>query len=205
MYNSILVINSNVNCKYEGMESTAMFVLKRLLCHFEQILIALVVGWLVSMILTETGYYDHATNTTVKEYYARTDVRRYVIDRASWFYFPYPGKVKYMYLYFKTDWLKTEKCSIHNKTVYVVLHKLVQMRLWNIDASAEAKSELAILRIEGQVKNNTNHPLSNNSHPLATANKAKCCLKWGGVQNHLKHHILLLKYEAGHQGNKTFS
>ncbi|KAK3094626.1 hypothetical protein FSP39_004171 [Pinctada imbricata] len=56
------------------------------------ILIAIIVGWLFSTILTETGYYDNATNVTSKAYYARTDVRRYVIDRASWFYFPYPGQ-----------------------------------------------------------------------------------------------------------------
>ena len=32
-----------------------------------------------------------------------------------------------------------------------------------------------------QDKNKTNHPISSNSHPLATANKAIHCLKWGGA------------------------
>ena len=29
-------------------------------------------------------------------------------------------------------------------------------------------------------KNKTNHPISSNSHPSATRNKAIHCLKWGG-------------------------
>ena len=45
------------------------------------------------------------------------------------------------------------------------------------------------------------HPISSNSHPLATANIAIHCLKWGGggvLQNKSKHHIILTQNEAVH-------
>ena len=45
-------------------------------------------------------------------------------------------------------------------------------------------------------ENNTNHPMSSNSQPSATANKAMHSLKIGGLQNQREHHIILTKYEA---------
>ena len=44
----------------------------------------------------------------------------------------------------------------------------------------------------------TNHQISSNSHPLATAYKAIHCLKreGGGLQNQRDHHIISTKYEA---------
>lgn len=58
---------------------------------FKQILIAIVVGWIFSLILTECGVFDSATSVNDKLYYARTDTRNYVIENAKWFQFPYPG------------------------------------------------------------------------------------------------------------------
>ena len=48
-------------------------------------------------------------------------------------------------------------------------------------------------------KNKTNHPISSNSHPTATANKVIHCLRiggggGGGLQNQREHHIILTKY-----------
>ena len=57
----------------------------------QQILIAIVIGWVVSIILTEAGVFDSATSDKDKLYYARTDSRSYVIANAKWFQFPYPG------------------------------------------------------------------------------------------------------------------
>ena len=39
-------------------------------------------------------------------------------------------------------------------------------------------------------KNKTNHPISSNSHPSATANIAIHCHKRGGIQNQREHHII---------------
>ena len=48
-------------------------------------------------------------------------------------------------------------------------------------------------------KNKTHRLLISNNHPLATANKARHCLKWGaGVQNQKGKHIILTKFEAVH-------
>ena len=49
-------------------------------------------------------------------------------------------------------------------------------------------------------KNITNHPISSNSHPLETENKAIYILKMGGgwLHNQCEHHITLTKYEAVH-------
>ena len=50
-------------------------------------------------------------------------------------------------------------------------------------------------------KNKTNHPISSNRHPSATANKAIHWLKWGGGvnKNLWEHHIITLtKYEVVH-------
>ena len=48
-------------------------------------------------------------------------------------------------------------------------------------------------------QNKTNHPISSNSHPAATANKAIHSLKKeGGFTKQGEHHIILTKYEAVH-------
>ena len=51
-------------------------------------------------------------------------------------------------------------------------------------------------------KNKTNHPISSNSHPSATANKAMHSLKISGgggcYKTYGEHHIILTKYEAVH-------
>ena len=49
-------------------------------------------------------------------------------------------------------------------------------------------------------KNKTNHPISSNIHPSATANKAIHSLKreGGGAQHQREHHIILTKNEAVH-------
>ena len=49
-------------------------------------------------------------------------------------------------------------------------------------------------------KKKTNHPISNNSHPSATSNKAIHSLKigGGGVQYQRERHIILTNYEAVH-------
>lgn len=54
------------------------------------ILIALLMGWLLCGILTAAGAFN--TDRNHPDYYSRTDARVDVIDRASWFYFPYPGQ-----------------------------------------------------------------------------------------------------------------
>ncbi|XP_033757178.1 solute carrier family 23 member 2-like [Pecten maximus] len=54
------------------------------------ILIALVTGWLLCGILTASGVFS--TSRDSQDYYSRTDTRVDVINRASWFYFPYPGQ-----------------------------------------------------------------------------------------------------------------
>ncbi|XP_061184454.1 solute carrier family 23 member 2-like [Saccostrea echinata] len=56
------------------------------------ILIAIVIGWVVSIIMTESGVFDSATSVKDRLYYARTDARSYVITNAKWFQFPYPGQ-----------------------------------------------------------------------------------------------------------------
>ena len=49
-------------------------------------------------------------------------------------------------------------------------------------------------------KNKTNHPISSNSHPSETENKAIHSLKigMGGLQTQRGHHIILTMYEAVH-------
>ncbi|XP_060079224.1 solute carrier family 23 member 1-like [Ylistrum balloti] len=54
------------------------------------ILIALLAGWLLCGILTAAGAFSTARDS--QDYYSRTDARIDVINRASWFYFPYPGQ-----------------------------------------------------------------------------------------------------------------
>ncbi|XP_061184447.1 solute carrier family 23 member 2-like isoform X2 [Saccostrea echinata] len=56
------------------------------------ILIAIVIGWVVSIIMTESGVFDSAKFVKDRLYYARTDARSYVITNAKWFQFPYPGQ-----------------------------------------------------------------------------------------------------------------
>ena len=57
-----------------------------------------------------------------------------------------------------------------------------------------------VLKLRNTSKNKTNHPISSNSHPSATANKAihDLIIGGGGLQNQREHHINLTKYEAVH-------
>ena len=55
-----------------------------------------------------------------------------------------------------------------------------------------------IHQIEVLHKNKTNHPISNNSHPSATAAKQYTASKEGVIQNQRDHHIIKTKYEAVH-------
>ncbi|XP_064601170.1 solute carrier family 23 member 2-like [Liolophura sinensis] len=54
------------------------------------IIIAMIIGWLLCFILTETGFFSD--DPDVLEYQARTDSKGDVIEMASWFYVPYPGQ-----------------------------------------------------------------------------------------------------------------
>ncbi|XP_071090863.1 solute carrier family 23 member 2-like [Haliotis cracherodii] len=54
------------------------------------ILLALLLGWALSVILTEYGVLSD--DPLSKDYYARTDSRNYVIRQSPWFFFPYPGQ-----------------------------------------------------------------------------------------------------------------
>ena len=47
----------------------------------------------------------------------------------------------------------------------------------------------------GMIKNKSNHPISRNNHPSATANKAIHSRKRGNTKP-TEHHIILTKYEA---------
>ncbi|XP_061186309.1 solute carrier family 23 member 1-like isoform X2 [Saccostrea echinata] len=53
------------------------------------ILISIVIGWVVSWIITEAGGFTD--DKTDKGYKARTDARLKGISAADWFFFPYPG------------------------------------------------------------------------------------------------------------------
>ncbi|XP_052804781.1 solute carrier family 23 member 1-like [Mya arenaria] len=54
------------------------------------VLIACLLGWGVSAILTVAGVFSDDTSSP--SYYARTDSRLAVIDETPWFLFPYPGQ-----------------------------------------------------------------------------------------------------------------
>ncbi|XP_052770905.1 solute carrier family 23 member 2-like [Mya arenaria] len=62
--------------------------------HFHKmfsILIATLVGWALSAILTTTGVFQEGGEDS-RDYYARTDTRTYIIYETNWFIFPYPGQ-----------------------------------------------------------------------------------------------------------------
>lgn len=58
---------------------------------FPQILIAIIIGWCVSAILTYADVLSTDKNNV--ESYCRTDTRVNLITEAKWISFPYPGKV----------------------------------------------------------------------------------------------------------------
>ena len=65
------------------------------------------------------------------------------------------------------------KNVLHNQQMWVIKHTRVisQLNIW-------------MFVQKNHEENNTHHPISSNSRPSATANKAIHCLKWGeGVQN----------------------
>ncbi|KAH9500124.1 hypothetical protein Btru_076675 [Bulinus truncatus] len=53
------------------------------------ILLSILLGWLVSAIMTEFGALSDDPKST--DYLARTDARAHVIEEIDWFIFPYPG------------------------------------------------------------------------------------------------------------------
>ncbi|KAK3098015.1 hypothetical protein FSP39_015346 [Pinctada imbricata] len=65
-------------------------VIKYPLHQVFSILIAMMIGWGVSGILTATG--NLTSDPDNIQYRARTDIGHDVITNASWFYFPYPGQ-----------------------------------------------------------------------------------------------------------------
>lgn len=54
------------------------------------LLISVIVGWLVSYIMTKYGALSDDPNS--KQYKARTDAQFHVIDETDWFFVPYPGQ-----------------------------------------------------------------------------------------------------------------
>ncbi|XP_076824586.1 solute carrier family 23 member 2-like [Clavelina lepadiformis] len=54
------------------------------------VLCALISGWMLSLIFTETGVFPD--NPDHPSYRARTDIRSNVLTNSPWFYFPYPGQ-----------------------------------------------------------------------------------------------------------------
>ena len=55
-----------------------------------QILIAIIIGWLVSGLMT---YFDVlSSDRDSVQFYARTDTQIHVITNSPWFSFPYPGQ-----------------------------------------------------------------------------------------------------------------
>ncbi|KAJ8317212.1 hypothetical protein KUTeg_005116 [Tegillarca granosa] len=67
------------------------FYIKRTPFHkVFSVLIGAILGWVISVILTEAGAFS--ADTASKEFYARTDSRTHVIDMTRWFTFPYPGQ-----------------------------------------------------------------------------------------------------------------
>ena len=55
-----------------------------------QVLLACIVGWSVSAIITSAGGFSD--DPKAADFYARTDSRLYIVDKTAWFIFPYPGK-----------------------------------------------------------------------------------------------------------------
>lgn len=89
-----------------------MFI--NLACSLLQILIAIIVGWILCVILTETNVFS--SDPDHKEYKARTDTNGKSIERAHWFYFPYPGMITISKVYsqrFMGSWLSSgTKCVL---------------------------------------------------------------------------------------------
>ncbi|CAK8682679.1 unnamed protein product [Clavelina lepadiformis] len=54
------------------------------------VLFALISGWILSLIFTETGVFT--ADTADPSHRARTDLRTSVMINSPWFYFPYPGQ-----------------------------------------------------------------------------------------------------------------
>ncbi|KAK3610441.1 hypothetical protein CHS0354_016618 [Potamilus streckersoni] len=54
------------------------------------ILIGVIVGWILCLILTATNFIPYDPDRS--SFFTRTDSRSDVIEKANWFYFPYPGQ-----------------------------------------------------------------------------------------------------------------
>ena len=55
-----------------------------------QVILSIVISWILCLVLTVTDTIPN--NSTHPNYMSRTDVRLYVVDKAPWFYWPYPCK-----------------------------------------------------------------------------------------------------------------
>ena len=60
-----------------------------LMSFFSQVIFAIVITWLLSIVLTVTDVFPNDPNKW--GYAARTDLRTDVISKSPWFRFPYPG------------------------------------------------------------------------------------------------------------------
>ena len=56
-----------------------------------QVLIAIIIGWLVSAVLTYFDLLSSERNSV--QFYARTDTQLHVIHSTPWLSFPYPGRL----------------------------------------------------------------------------------------------------------------
>ena len=61
-----------------------------LVYHFIQIILAILISWLFSFLLTITDVFP--TDPEAYGYGARTDIKSESLTEVPWFYFPYPGK-----------------------------------------------------------------------------------------------------------------
>lgn len=61
------------------------------LIFLSQVILGIIVAWIVCAIVTAAGGFPDDPKSP--QYLARTDARTQVLSEASWFRFPYPGKI----------------------------------------------------------------------------------------------------------------
>ena len=97
-FNVILVHNVQ-----HGQVVGVAFILEVKVCCL-QILIATVVGWTCSAIITVAGGFS--MDNASPDFYARTDSRMYIVRDTDWFIFPYPGIyiIRFLCYMFHVPW-----------------------------------------------------------------------------------------------------
>ena len=91
-----------------------------------QIILAIVIVWFLSFILTITDVFP--TSPDHYGYGARTDLNPEAIQKAAWFYFPYPGKHELAQSYFLTLAI-TIGFPAHFRHLFIHFHQfLIQFR-----------------------------------------------------------------------------